>query len=245
MRIATFNLHNGGSAGHWSRVLERTDADLFFAQESRDPADFLPEITQRFGFHSAVWEVVPSLKRARWGSAVLSTSSSIEPIVIPDFQGWVVGGRLLVGSTGIFAFSVHIPTRKGAGYLTQANRLVDRLVPIVAGAPVILGGDWNVTAGHRRADESKQNTRSELRWLDRLRGELGVVPAWSTFHAEAHLPQTLRWVCDPLPAYHCDGIFLPAAWADHIRRVAILAGEEWNRLSDHNPVLVELDERGL
>lgn len=242
MRIATFNMRHGGGSAAWAKVLEATAADLVFAQETRDPSDFLAEITESFGFSSATWAVVPSRQRARWGSAVLSTANAIDEVPVPGFAGWVVGGRLALGRTKIFAFSVHIPTRKGAGYLEQCERLVDRLRRIVAGAPVVLGGDWNVTVGHRRPDETKQNTRSELRLLARLRAELGVVPAWSTFHPQAHLPQTLRWVCDPLPPYHCDGIFLPEGWAPRIRSVEVLAGEEWERLSDHNPVVVEVAE---
>lgn len=49
MRIATFSMHHGGGLPHWSKVLEATVADLVFAQEARNPGDFLAEITEPFG----------------------------------------------------------------------------------------------------------------------------------------------------------------------------------------------------
>ena len=244
MRIATFNMERGGSLGHWARALAATAADLFFAQESVDPLGLARESSEPWpalGPGATTWSVVPGRRRARWGSAVLVRSGAIESIAVPGFGGWVVGGKVSVGSASFHAFSVHIPSRPGASYEKLADRLVSRLARIVKGEQLLLGGDWNVTVGRRHPEEPKQNSRRELAWLDRLEGELGVVSAWQACHREQHLPQTLRWRRDPLPPYHCDGIFLPLPWVAELKSAEVLTGPEWAELSDHNPVVVEVE----
>jgi endonuclease/exonuclease/phosphatase family metal-dependent hydrolase len=40
---------------------------------------------------------------------------------------------------------------------------------------------------------------------------------------------------DSLP-YHCDGLFVPAAWTSSLLNCEVLEDEAWCTLSDHNPV---------
>ena len=61
---------------------------------------------------------------------------------------------------------------------------------MVGDGPMILGGDWNLTVGLRRSTEEMKNTPGEVKLLDRLERELGVIPAW------AKIPS--RWVQVPL-----------------------------------------------
>lgn len=252
MRMATFNMERGGSLRHWSQALAAMKPDLFFAQESLDPLAFVADAAQTSEVSeareawvplapaTASWAAIPGRRRARWGSAILARSGTIEPVAVPGFAGWVVGGRVTLGAVTFHAFSVHIPARPRATYERLADRLAGRLARIVRGGPLVLGGDWNVTVGRRHADEAKKNSRRELAWLDRLESELGVVSAWQACHVDQPLPQTLRWRRDPLPPYHCDGIFLPLDWAARLKSAEVLCGPEWAALSDHNPVVVEV-----
>lgn len=252
MRMATFNMRSGGSVGHWSKVLEATNADLFLAQETKNPAEFRQQLLEPLDLTNAVWALAPN---GMWGSAVYAKAATVTTVSVPRFEGLVVGGSLRLGSHEIFAFSVHMPARKAAemvlasqkaGTVTQyviaANQMLDELGPIVGGAPLVLGGDWNLTVGRSHAEEGLPNRAGELELLDRLERDFGVVSSWPTFNAGRPLPQTLRWVKDPVPAFHCDGIFVPATWAKAIQSAHVLAGDDWTRLSDHNPVMVEFDE---
>ena len=252
MKIATYNMLQGGSVGHWSKVLEATDASLFFAQETKNPAEFRQQLLQPLDLTNAVWALSPN---GMWGSAVYARAATVKTVSVPRFEGLVVGGSLKLGSHEIFAFSVHMPPRKAPDrvspskqpgtvteYVIAANLMLDELGPIVGGAPLVLGGDWNLTVGHSHADEGVPNRAGEVELLDRLERDFGVVSSWPTFNAGRPLPQTLRWVKDPVPAFHCDGIFVPANWAKAIRSAHVLVGDDWTRLSDHNPVVVELDE---
>ncbi len=252
MKIATYNMRNGGSVGHWSKILEATQADLLFVQETRNPAQFPLQLFEPLDLTHAVWSAAA---HGRWGSAVFAKSNALKLVPVPGFEGLVVGGSLLLGSIEAFAFSVHMPPRKATGsssggmqpgrvteYVVAANHLLDELAPIVAGAPLVLGGDWNLTIGHRHADEEMQNRPGEVELMDRLGKEFGVVSSWPTFNAGLPLAQTLRWESDRVPAFHCDGVFVPATWAKALRSAQVLTGEDWTKISDHNPVVVDLDE---
>ena len=135
-------------------------------------------------------------------------------------------------------YSVHMPP-DGGSYIKAANRLLDGLLPILRGTPVLLGGDFNLTVGRRQADEIRQNRPSELDLLERLEQEFGLLPVWGLTHPHRPLPQTLRWARDPKPPYHCDGVFLPTALTESVDHVRVLADSPWTELSDHNPVLVD------
>ena len=71
----------------------------------------------------------------------------------------------------------------------------------------------------------------------RLAEEFGLHNCWQTANPDQPLSQTLRWTGDRTIPYHCDGIFVPRSWKDRLKSCDVIAGEEWNRLSDHNPVV--------
>lgn len=76
--------------------------------------------------------------------------------------------------------------------------------------------------------------------LDRWRQDLGLLNAWQTLHPNCDPPQTLRWTRQPLVPYHCDGIFIDARLLPNLTHAQVIQGEAWTRLSDHNPVVIDL-----
>ena len=84
MKIATYNMWNGGSVGHWSKILEATQADLLFAQETRNPAEFPLQLFEPLDLTNAVWAAAP---HGRWGSAVFARTAAIKPLPVPGFVG--------------------------------------------------------------------------------------------------------------------------------------------------------------
>jgi hypothetical protein len=235
VKIATFNMRGGGSLKHWAAIKEEIAPDLLFVQETKDPANFPPDLLHPSVPPSALWHPVD---HGRWGSAVLCDGASLEPITIPDFAGQVVGGLLNLAEP-VYAFSVHMPQLKSS-YVHVANMMLDRLAPLVDGLPLILAGDWNLSIGVRQPDEELQNEPGGLELIRRLEEDFGVRSAWSTMNPNLALPQTLRWSRDPLPPFHIDGIFIPTEWGDRLRSAEVLSGEPWTSLSDHNPVVADL-----
>jgi endonuclease/exonuclease/phosphatase family metal-dependent hydrolase len=240
LRIATFNMRGGGSLQHWAELVDAFGPDLVFAQETRDPLGFQPDLLRSLDFSGVLWTPVA---HGRWGSAVLARVGPVRPVPIDGFDGWVVGGELRIAGEDMHVYSVHLPPTDGS-YVKSAHRMLDALAPVVARARVLLGGDWNLTVGRRREGEPRTNRPGEIELLDRLERDFGVVPAWCTARPGKPLPQTLRWMREPTAPYHCDGVFLPEPLAQAITHVAVPAGQPWERLSDHNPVLVEVAVAG-
>ena len=105
---------------------------------------------------------------------------------------------------------------------------------------IALAGDFNVAVGMRGPDELVKMSKAERELMNRFCEELNLVPCWQTVHPARPLAQTLRWSGNRTAPYHCDGIFIPRAWRHRIESCDVIAGPEWEQLSDHNPVLAVL-----
>jgi hypothetical protein len=237
LRIVTYNFLGGGSArrsGQWARLLAQLAPDLVLAQECvRPPADL-----RRDGL---LWARAGT---RRWGTGLWLARGGIQPIAVRGFRGWVVGGELRqaasAGERPLRIFSIHCPAGDH-GYLKAMGAILDRLAPLAEGADLMIGGDFNVVMGYRGPDERVRMSAGERRLLDRLTGELGLIPCWQAAHPGVPLAQTLRWTGDRRMPYHCDGIFVPRSWRPRLTGCEVVCGRAWRRLSDHNPVLAAFD----
>ena len=235
LRIATLNFLAGGSArrsAHWSLLRTRLLPDLLLTQESRPPP---PEAGR---FATALWT-----EAARgWGTGLYSARLAVTPIEIAGFRGWITGGQLISGRKSdrpTRIFSVHCPSGK-RGYIHTVHAMLDRFKALADGADLIIGGDFNVAVGVRGPAELVKMSKAERALLTRFSEELDLVPCWQTANPGRPLAQTLRWSGNRAAPYHCDGIFIPRAWQERLESCEVLAGPEWDQLSDHNPVLAVL-----
>ena len=240
LTVVSYNFLSGGShkrRGHWSRLVRDLDADLVFAQECRPPRACPGESYRLFTDDGWIWAPAGS---ARWGSAVLTRSTGIQPIPFPRYEGWVVGGEILglLGADGrpVRGFSIHCPAGE-RGYVRTMHEILDVLVPLAAGADVILAGDYNVATGYRHPTEGRTISRGEREILERLSGELQLVSCWQAANPGRPLAQTLRWSRNPTTPYHCDGIFVTPYWLERLVSCRVIQGSRWSLLSDHNPVV--------
>lgn len=234
VRVATFNMRSGGSVNHWSAILEAADPDILLVQESKDPAVLSQDLLEPLDLRGAIWQPV---KHGLWGSAAFVRGHELDPVTVPGFEGWVVGGRLQFDDSVLHVYSVHLPPEAGS-YVRAANSMLDALRPLVDGGSVLLAGDWNLTVSKRDPEDERSHSAGELELLARLRDEFRLLPAWRAVHPTGPLPQTLRWMREPTTPYHCDGVFLPAAFTLGVDAVSVLAGDPWQQLSDHNPVVL-------
>ena len=246
-RLVAYNLGQGGSKDPalWQRLLPDLAPDLFFVQESRDPASSWLTALPATQPGSLLWTSVPG---GRWGSGLWVRSGKLIPLEVPgDFAGRVVAAAIEglawpgVGIMPVVAMSIHAPTRKGSSYIKEVERILDFASTLAEGRPLIMAGDFNVAVGLRDPGLPLYNTRGERAILRRLREELDLVACWQTAHPGEPLARTLRWMrkSDSLP-YHCDGIFVPAEWTSALHGCDVLEAEEWCALSDHNPVIATL-----
>jgi endonuclease/exonuclease/phosphatase family metal-dependent hydrolase len=242
LNIACYNLRFGGNANnrvHWQRIFEAAEPVIFLAQEACDPSNYLTheQATQvRSQLH---WSAVTNV---RWGSAVLVRRGRIKPIVIAGYEGYITGvevrgfGWPLHPRRILRVFSVHVP----APYVRPMHKILDAIkaLPGVNDCDHIIGGDFNLTTGVRHPSEKRQ--QHNLFLLDRLRKEFNLMNCWQIANPNRDLPQTLRWGRDKTEPYHCDAIFVPAAWYRYLDSCEVLSSPMWDGLSDHNPVVVRL-----
>lgn len=237
MKIATFNMRGGGSRWHWSRVITTFKADIVFAQETRTPSVLAAQGRDTHRLRDAHWEPAG---HGKWGSAIWVRQGAFTPRVCSGPTWWAAGGELATDDGAFLVCSVHVAPHKSS-YVSSANRFLDQLATISNGRPTILGGDWNLTVSERHQDDARKLSNGERVLQQRVRDEFGLVSVWSAMYPGAPLPQTLRWSNAPKTPYHCDGILVPAAWATRLREVRVVSTRAWRALSDHAPVVAEID----
>lgn len=245
MKIATYNILKGGSQRvHWLRMIEDFKVDLLLVQESYPHDQHLSPLTYPDAEKRSAWEMAGNNS---WGSAFYSCTGSVKPVLILHFAGWVIGAEISRASwqSGItdplLAFSVHAPSR-GEAYWKQVNKLLDEIKKVATGREVVIGGDFNLTVSHWPGPE-RPTCKQDLAIQARLAEEFGLLNCWQVANSDQPLCQTLRWTGDRTIPYHCDGIFVPKSWRNRLQSCVVLAGDEWNRLSDHNPVVACFSSR--
>ena len=119
MRIGTWNLRHNAGADVWPRLWSTLNLDILCLQETAHPNSQV----------SHLWELVPGNK---WGSAIVLSSGTIDPIEIPNYRGWVVGGEindsnLKTEGRRMFVFSLHSASSsesvKRLSYIKEVNSL--------------------------------------------------------------------------------------------------------------------------
>ena len=238
MRLVTFNMRGGGSRAHWETLLGETTPAIAFVQETRDPRLLPSDLLAVHDLTNACWS---QAGHGKWGSALWLREGACETMALSGPTWWAAGGTVRAMGEEIFACSVHLAPAAAGAYVRSANTFLDGLRSVAGSGPVVLGGDWNLSVGARQPDEELRNSRGERELLQRMREEFGLVSAWSACYPTLPLPQTLRRSTNPVRPYHCDGVFVPVSWGDRLRSVEVPAGPAWTALSDHNPVVVEVD----
>jgi hypothetical protein len=243
LRIVTYNLRAGGSnKSHWKKIFKDYDPHVFFAQESYNPDQHLPPADHGELHLSAAWQPMPGVK---WGTAAYVRNGAGRPLELPDFGGSVVGVEVdpavfpVSGSRPIRFFAVHAPQR--GSYQKAVTAILDMIHVNRGDGDLVIGGDFNLSVGRRVEAGGVPTSKADIAILDRLRDKFGLVSAWQSRNVGLPLPQTLRWSRNKKTPYHCDGIFIPESWASRVRSCEVASGPEWDLLSDHNPVVLEVE----
>lgn len=245
MKVATYNILKGGARRvHWLRLIEDWGVDLLLLQETYPHTEHLPAERYPQAPQQTIWEQAGT---NRWGSAVYCRIGTLKPIRVPAFAGWVTGARLRHLSESesgsrdrirtLSVFSIHAPSR-GTTYSRQVNAILDEIRMVTRGRNLIIGGDFNLTISRQQGGE-RSTSRPDLAIQDRLANEFGLINCWQTLHPDQPLAQTLRWTGNRTIPYHCDGLFVPKSWADRLVSCEVLMGDDWDMLSDHNPIVAQ------
>jgi len=207
-------------------------ADISFLQETNEPG----------AAASVCWSGVPN---RTWGSAVILASGRVARHDIDGYEGWVAGGEVLDSEFSadrpLWVYSIHTPTvdKKlvpGSTYAKELQEILTQVFECVpAEADLVLGGDFNLKSLSERLQGESIKTEPAERTIMSQLSARGLESCWTAAHPATALAQTLRWSGDVSKPYHCDGLFVPRAWAE--RSVCEVLQSPWiTSASDHNPV---------
>lgn len=104
--------------------------------------------------------------------------------------------------------------------------------------PTVVLGDFNNNASYK-----------DYGWkeLKELIDSLGLVSAYHNYFKEEFGKETRPTHFHSgkeTHGIHLDYCFLPSAWVPHITKVEVGAYSDWNKISDHVPLIVDLDPPG-
>lgn len=233
MRIVTYNLAHRAKE-QWSKIFSDFDPGIVLAQEARHPQVDVPDI-YKANKDKFLWSPITG----SWGNVLFIKQGKMTRLNLPELGNWVTAVEVTefdwppLSNRPLRLFNVHVPTREGVHKVKLfLNDLLDKIINFSSEADLIIGGDFNLTVGLRGKNDSKDSQTL----LTRLRKEFGLINCWQTANPNQPLPQTLRWGTDKTIPYHCDGIFVPAAWYQYLDSCEVFS-QGWETLSDHNPVV--------
>ena len=143
---------------------------------------------------------------------------------------------------GALAFNVlAIWAKPGPHSPIYASTVLDGLAAyrrFIKSGPTVFLGDLNTAT-----IPSARGRDWHMEIVKRLRDEFGLVSAYHAYHNIEHGYEAHYTYFDRTKKgkpYHVDYCFVPEAWLPRLKRVAVGNYEEWGRVSDHTPVVVEI-----
>lgn len=222
MRIMTWNCCRRSYESAMAAVAP-LDADVVFLQEVGKPAT--PE-------RNIAWSGIVATQGVLVG--VPSRHLSLKDAACEAAECvpvWVLGR--------VPFLALNIWAQRSPSYVRHVNVTLDHFHDVLRSGQCVIAGDFN-TEGEPGSDLKTHHARL----VDRLRTEFGVVSAYHHRHGVEHGAEEhatyfhQRNIDNP---WHIDFCFLPHAWAEKIRAVEVLDGEPWIGLSDHRPLVVDVD----
>jgi endonuclease/exonuclease/phosphatase family metal-dependent hydrolase len=231
MRVLTWNM------GFWQRRAEHDHAIRYLFDELNPDVALLQEVRRprsddaRFVFVSA---------RSDWGTAIY-LRSGLDPhplplsVDVPGRPGRAAGALVRLPSGREIAFvSVHVPIVSGR-VIPSARSIFGALCPDLRGRSFIVGGDLN-TARSAEGYWPGYGHRDFWQWLDasifRDCHRLLNLDEQPTFRH----PKMRRPIQD-------DHLLVSASLCESVRSCVVHQSDEIDGLSDHSPVVAELDFR--
>lgn len=143
------------------------------------------------------------------------------------------------GPQSFLMLAVWAKVNEGCRYIECVVRAIEAYEHLLRPGRTVLIGDLNSNAIWDRKRSFELSHSGLVKRLD----EFGMVSAYHAYFNEQHGKEStstiyLNW--NESKPYHIDYCFIPKEWMPHVRSVAIGSNEEWRKLSDHRPLLVDL-----
>lgn len=145
----------------------------------------------------------------------------------------------VTGPESFILFAIWTKDKQRYRYVTAAIKGLQKYRSLFADSPVVVMGDLNTNLIWDSHHPEGENHSALMQMMDHL----GLISSYHQFFGEAQGSESrpthyLLWKRER--PYHIDYCFIPRTWAARILRVEVGTYEEWQRYSDHRPLLVEL-----
>lgn len=227
MRIATWNLGSNGAgfaARHgdaWEYLLEEIRPDIALLQEAVPPA----------GLERSLVFARPWASR-KWGSAVVTAPGRIRKGFTDTSRGPVVVAEL---DDGIVVGSIHARIVEGRT-IPALQKTIRALAPLLKNRRFAVGGDLNTARG---ADAIWPG-HGHLEFFESLTGR-GLYDCY--WELNAYTETRSFWGHVSPHELQLDHLFVDLSTGSEgrVKSCQILSGPEIRELSDHDPVIAEID----
>ncbi len=179
----------------------------------------------------------------RQGIAVLSSPEyRIEPITPRPAPNYTLPFQVN-GPRTFMLLAVWSKRNPDYPYVKGIIRAVELYRDLIVAQPTVIIGDFNSNSIWNRKRPGARDHGALVTTLS----QLGLVSAYHVFHGEeqgAETRPTLHLLWDARRPYHIDYCFVPQSWATQIRSVSIGTEANWQKASDHRPLIVDLSDPG-
>jgi endonuclease/exonuclease/phosphatase family metal-dependent hydrolase len=234
MRVVTWNMGCGPRVAQyrkthdeaWDYLLQELRPDVVFVQEA-----LVTKIEDARRNHSVSMCDLAAGVAAGTAVLVRNFDTAPAPAVSVSRDTYVVPAKVNTPAGPLTVVSVHI--YPGKEQHADLGRLVALLDNTFSGQAILVGGDFNAA---RRFDEV---------YGGKMHGTFFSTMASAGLH-EIHWAihgreiQTF-WGHQAKEAYQDDHFFIAKPWASRVRSCDVIDNEVVRRLSDHGPVVLELD----
>lgn len=229
-------------AALWQYLDETLNPDIALLQESvplQLHQGFIGEHHESLNLSQCgtyIWEDIDP--KRRWGSGVFTKNLPIRQLNIKaSYPGALTVAEVKVGEDIITTISIYGLLENGYS-ITSLHRMLSDLTLLLDGKlgtnrKIILAGDFNASLQF----DQQQSGESHRLLFDRL----------ENFGLCALFPQNLGQSSQTLrsdksaKAWHIDHFYVSKNLLDKVRKTEVLFNEQIKALSDHNPLMVEID----
>jgi exonuclease III len=230
MRIVSWNIKRKAGPPRqeaWRFITDELNADIALVQESIHPPDWVTA--------KAAWTRIDASRP--WGSGVFARSGRVTPLALEQtYPGWVQVAEVgLSDHAGLLAVSLHAPIINTYS-ITSLHRILSDLTLLFekGGRAIVLGGDFNAS----RQFDMRTPYATHRILFDRV-AAFGLADCVRKFHPD--FVQTYRHTQGDAP-WEIDHLFVSDFLAAHVTSCAVIDDERVRALSDHNPIVADLDE---
>ena len=229
MRIVTWNC--GMALARKAPNLSALNPDIAVVQECSKKA---VDVLSTHGFSSLWFGADPNK-----GLAVFSGKGFTLQAVDKPFGKWVIPVRVsgAIDFNLLAVWACPVGTKRADNYIGQVYRCLVEQSGWFSKPPLVVAGDLNSNSKWDANRPGRNHTE-----VVRLFGDHGLISAYHTHHREkqrAETRPTYYFYRHQDKPFHIDYVFVPKGWK--LGSVEVGSFLEWGHLSDHVPVVVDLD----